>query len=99
MDGEELPDCVLEVNMLLLHEKGKICYMAGGATSEHTEEKSLELLGVSSQQISWKLGSFVVYQGELCISLINYEVQRTLSYLNPQCSQTMIKSAQISELF
>jgi len=68
VDGEELPDCVLEVNMLLLHDKGKICYMAGGATSEHTEEKSLELLEVSSQQISWKLGTFVVYQGELCIS-------------------------------
>lgn len=75
VDGEELPDCILEVTRLLLHEKGKMCYMAGGATSEHTEEKSLELLEVSSQQISWKLGTFVVYQGELSsASLMNYNM-------------------------
>ena len=63
MDGEEFNECTLEVSQLFLHDKGKICYLAGGATSEHTKDESLELLEASSQQISWKLGSFVIYQG------------------------------------
>ena len=67
MDGEEFKECVLEVPILAAHDKGKTCYLAGGGTSEHTKEESLELLEASSQQISWKLGSFVIYQGISCI--------------------------------
>ena len=72
MDGEEFKECVLEVPILAVHDKGKTCYLAGGGTSEHTKEESLELLEASSQQISWKLGSFVIYQGIYYISCILY---------------------------
>ena len=72
MDGEEFGGCILEVPLLVVrHEKGRICYVAGGATSEHTKEESLELLEASSQQISWKLGSFVIYQGISCNYVIS----------------------------
>ena len=63
VDGEEFKVCTLEASPLIIHDKGKTCYLAGGATSEHTKDESLELLEASSQQISWKLGSFVIYQG------------------------------------
>ena len=73
VDGEEFKECILEVSLLAPHERGKTCYLAGGATSEHTKEESLELLEASTQQISWKLGSFIIYQG-ICISCILYVI-------------------------
>ena len=63
VDGEEFKECILEIPLMPAHEKGKTCYVAGGGTSEHTKDESLELLEASTQRISWKLGSFIIYQG------------------------------------
>lgn len=80
--------------------------LGGGVVSSHLKEKHIQLMKANSTQLTWKLGSIHILEGELELLLLKYhsdiihwfigfssvKLGNLLYQLGPECSPSTIQS-------